>query len=344
MMTGKLDTGLCTDSPKKIIDLKFTDYSINKFQSEFNKDQTYKRTNIPNSGIKGLLLSQGIKTKKKYFIQQVWFDGKSTNWTVGEFRLGIFGTKECLTKVVAIMKTHTDDNGLWIKSPKITAKQQRERVSKAELENRQMLTVKECIERLCKAGFPKIKREGSLTSKSIRDICLHLIGYNKRTKHLEYDDDEFGNGIITFRSCKVYNTNKPESWGDLFSKFSSGHGCIKKINGKILTGVSMYDHPVFSKYLIEELTPGLINSYIDEIPKSWGTKRKTIYALQVLWEHSKKYMGHNKPLNPTTKEALEVKLPGISKAKNSKYNRRKNGPDEMQKMWLNFQKQSTINA
>ena len=96
-----------------------------------------------------------------------------------------------------------------------------------------------------------------------------------------------------------------------------------------------------SKYLIEELTPGLINSYIDETPKNWGTKRKAIYALQVLWEHSKKYMGHNKPLNPTTKEALEVKLPGISKSKNSKYNKRKNGPDEMQKMWLSFQKQST---
>ena len=57
------------------------------------------------------------------------------------------------------MKTHTDDNGLWIKSPKITQKHNKDRVSKAEKENRQMLTVKECIERLCKAGFPKIKRD-----------------------------------------------------------------------------------------------------------------------------------------------------------------------------------------
>ena len=120
---SKLGTELGTDSPKKAIDLKFTDYSINKFQSDFNKGQIYKRTTIPNSGIKGLLLSQGIKTRRKYFIQRFWFDGKANNWTVGEFRLGIFGVKECQTKVIKIMDTHTDDNGLWIRNPKITMKQ-----------------------------------------------------------------------------------------------------------------------------------------------------------------------------------------------------------------------------
>ena len=45
------------------------------------------------------------------------------------------------------MKTHTDDNGLWIKSPKITAKQQKERVKKAELEDRKM---KDCCGMLLK--------------------------------------------------------------------------------------------------------------------------------------------------------------------------------------------------
>ena len=32
MTTCKLGTGLCTDSLKKTIELKYTDYSINKFQ------------------------------------------------------------------------------------------------------------------------------------------------------------------------------------------------------------------------------------------------------------------------------------------------------------------------
>ena len=319
--------------------VKFTDYAINKYQYNFNNS---KAKSIPikliDCGIKGLKLTQYKTSRKKYFHQIFWFDGKSDYWSVGEFIKGKFGIKECQTKVIQFMKTHTDDNGLWVKSPKITARQQKLRVTKAELENRKMKSVGECIELLCKGGFPKIRREGTICGNEIMNISLHLIGKNKRTDHMDHDDDQYGNGYVIFKACKQFNTKKPESWDDLFNKFPSGHGILTKKNGKKLTGVSMYDHPVFSKYLIEDLTPGLINDYLDEFPRSWGTKRKMIYALQVLWDHSKKYMGRTKPLNPTTKEALEVKLPGVSKSKNSKYNRRKNTPEEMRKMWLSFQK------
>jgi len=329
------------DKPEDKLTVKFTDYAINKYQVNFDKVKGKSvGVKIENSGLKGLKLFQYKKTKRKYFNQYFWFNNKHDIWTVGEFRLGVFGVKECQTKVVEIMKTHTDDNGLWIKSPKITAKQLKERITKAELENRKMKTIGECIELLCKGGFPKIRREGTLTGTSIRGICLHLIGKNKRTKLLEYDDNQYGDGFVTFRSCKVYNAKKPKDWEDLFNKFPSGHGTLKKVSGKDLTGLSMYDHPTFSKYLIEDLTPGLINDYLDEFPRSYGTKRKMIYALQVLWGHSKKYMGRTKPLDPTTKEALEVKLPGISKAKNSKYNKRKNTAEEMRMMWASFQKQN----
>ena len=44
MTMNKLGTGLGTDSPNKTVELKFTDYSINKFQSEFKEGQIYKRT------------------------------------------------------------------------------------------------------------------------------------------------------------------------------------------------------------------------------------------------------------------------------------------------------------
>ena len=94
MISDKLGTGLGTDRPNKTVELKFTDYSINKFQSKFRKGQTYNRTKIPNSGIKGLVLSQGIKTLKKYFIQRFWFNGKASYIYLGEFRPGIFGVKE----------------------------------------------------------------------------------------------------------------------------------------------------------------------------------------------------------------------------------------------------------
>ena len=85
MTKSKLGTGLVTEAAKKPIELKNTDYAINKFQSDFSKGQKTIRTKISNSGIKGLKISQNITTKRKYFIQQFWFDGKSDHWTVGEF-------------------------------------------------------------------------------------------------------------------------------------------------------------------------------------------------------------------------------------------------------------------
>ena len=326
------------DNHKDIRSVKFTDYAINNYQSNFeNVKAKSVVTRLENCGIKGLKILQYKKTKKKYFLQYFWFEGKTDLWMVGEFRKGIFGIKECQTKVIQIMKTHTDDNGLWIKSPKVTARQRKARITKAELDDRKMLEVNECIERLCKANLPKIKKDGTLTGTEARGALLHLIGYNKRTKHLIYDDDEFGNGSISFKACKKYNTVKPKDWDDLFAKFPSGHGCINKINGKITKGRSIYDHE-FGKYLIEELTPGIINTYLDEIPRGWATKRKIINALQVLWANSKKYMGPERPPNPTTREALDTKQFDVSKGKNSSYNARKFQPETLERMWLSLQK------
>jgi sugar O-acyltransferase (sialic acid O-acetyltransferase NeuD family) len=187
--------------------------------------------------LKGLKLSQSNVTKRKYFVQNFWFNNKSDYWTVGEFRLDVYGINQCRKEVNEIMDDHTNSEGLWIKNPKITKRHKNERVKKAEILNRQMKTVRECIVELCKSNFPKIKKEGTLTGQTIRKFCLPLIGYNKRTQHLVYDDDNFGNGYVTFKASHKFNTNKPESWDDLFSKFPPGHGCIKKI--KLVLGIGI---------------------------------------------------------------------------------------------------------
>ena len=338
MTTGKLVNKLTETNS-----IKFTDYAINRFQGSEEQFNNTKAKNIivkfDNCDLKGLKLYQYKGSRKKYFVQQIWFDKRSHIWTVGEFRPGIFGVKDCKTKVVEIMDTHTDDNGLWIKNPKITQKQKKNRITKAELQNRKMFTVREAIVKLCEANFPKISRTGTLTGRSIMRVALPLIGYNKRTRHIVHNDDEFGNGSISFRACKQYNTSKPKDWADLFDKFPPGHGITNYINGKKTIGISMYDHD-FGKYLIEELTPGTINTFLDDIDRGWATKKNMIDALQILWANSKKYMGPNRPANPTTREALDVKTFGVSKGKNSKYNRRKFTPEELQKMWLSLQKLS----
>ncbi len=328
---SKLDTGLEPTSPK------FTDYSINKFKPNYNGKKKVSGK-IIDSGIKGLKLNCIKSTGNKYFIQQFWFNGKADLWTVGEFRLGIFGIKECRTKAVEIMKTHTDDNGMWIKNPKITAKYRRERIKKAELQKRQMLTIRQCIERLCEANFPKARTDGTVTAKSAVRMCLYLIGYNKRTQHLLFDDDEFGNGFIKFKANKSYNTNEPESWTDLFSKFPPGHGLIKKGNLKNPKGeLSLYDSED-SKLLIEELTPGIIKHYLNsKADRSYGTKEAIRDAFVILWSYSKQFMGTDIPRNPTDREVLEIKKPGISKSPNSKYNRKKFEGYELSKFFIALQ-------
>jgi len=52
MTTSKLAGGLATE------DLKFTDYAINKHQSNFTNEKKTVVTKIVNSGIKGLKISQ----------------------------------------------------------------------------------------------------------------------------------------------------------------------------------------------------------------------------------------------------------------------------------------------
>lgn len=336
MIKGKLDDQL----EDKKASIKFTNYAIDNFQYDFTDTKGKSgAVKLENSGVKGLKLFQYKKSKKKYFIQQFWLDGKSDYWTVGEFRPDVYGIKECREEANEMMKTHTSSEGLWNKNPKITKKHKKDRITKAELANRKMLTVREAIVKLCEANFPKISRQGTLTGQSIVRVALPLIGYNKRTKHLVHADDAFGNGSIGFKACKQYNTVAPTDWADLFAKFPPGHGCTNFINGKKTIGVSMYDHD-FGKYLIEELTPGTINTFLDEIPRGWATKKNMIDALQVLWANSKKYMGPDRPPNPTTREALDVKTFDVSKGKNSKYNRRKFTPAELQKMWLSLQKLS----
>ena len=73
---SKLDTELEPTSPKKTVELKFTDYSINKFKPNYNGK---KKVNEPftDSGIKGLKLKCIKSTGNKFLVQNYWFNGKA---------------------------------------------------------------------------------------------------------------------------------------------------------------------------------------------------------------------------------------------------------------------------
>ena len=91
--------------------LKFTDYAIERFNGNFinAKGKTQKQIRIAfdvskNTALKGLKLFQYRRSKRKYFTINYWFNNKSKNISLGEFRPGVFGVKELENKAYEIGK------------------------------------------------------------------------------------------------------------------------------------------------------------------------------------------------------------------------------------------------
>ena len=117
-----------------------------------------------------------------------------------------FGVKEVSVKLFDIYEQHTNDKGIWIKDPKLTKIDDETKITKSQFKNSQKKTVRETIELLCMAGFPRQKMGGNLTAKTISNVVRCLIGYSWRTAHLRYRDHNDGSGYVEFRVNKT--------WGD----------------------------------------------------------------------------------------------------------------------------------
>ena len=88
---------------------------------------------------------------------------------MGVYRPG-FGVKEVSVKLFDIYEKHTNDKGLWIKDPRLTKVDEETKITKSQFKNSQKKTVRETIELLCMAGFPRQKMGGTLTAKTIANV------------------------------------------------------------------------------------------------------------------------------------------------------------------------------
>jgi hypothetical protein len=207
--------------------LKFTDFAISNFTSDFINDKGKTLTRVATkfdtgsgrSFLKGLRLVQYQKTKSKYFYLRYWYNSSCIDLVLGQFEEGIFGVKQCQEKLFDLVKDHTNSKGIWIKDPRLTLKAANDDEKRANVEESLKLSIREVIERLCKANFPRSKREGRLSASSIQSACKVLIGYNWRTHHLIFTEDYNGHGLVRFKANYHKRTVKPEDWKDLFSKF-----------------------------------------------------------------------------------------------------------------------------
>ena len=162
-----------------------------------------------------------------------------------------FGTKECEERLFSIVKEHCDDFGRWLKNPNDTVRFTKVKDSK---------TINEVIEAYCKKGFPKIGKEEKYNGNGIRQRALKLIGYNKRVKFLEYDDDEIGDGYVRFRPYRKERKPAPKDWDELFANYPPGQNILTEEHENKHGVVSIYDSKL-GKLKIEELTGQIIINY-----------------------------------------------------------------------------------
>ena len=358
-MEGKLGTGLVPDkaSPtgtknnsasqtaRPRFKIKFTDYATDKFRANFIDPKTNKiryRVYTPvdvskHTALKGLKICQYYKSLKKYFVLHYWFNGKSMYITIGEFRLGVFGVRECEEKIYNIVKEHTNHKSIWIKDPQQTLKDLDNKIYETEQIKSQQKSIRNVIVEFMGQNMPKAESEGTLTSQSIKRMALYLFGYNKRSQHIFTGDDSKGNGKIYYKKMKRYGTKEPENAQDLFKKFPAGHGIIPPGKERNPHGeLSLYDSE-FSKLVIDKLTTGSITKYINQAPnnrpRSVATKDAILDAFKILWSYAESNgtLGDQPPINPCLK--VIIKRPKVITAKSSNYNHSRFEPEDLEKLW-----------
>jgi len=174
----------------------------------------------------------------------------------------------------------------------------------------------------CADNFPKTKQEGTVSASSSRVFCLYLIGYNKRTDHLIFTEDDEGNGLIRFKP------EGPQSFPELFKMYPSGVGNVAYDPHKNPKRErSVYDTLEFANKKIIELLPGDIEDYVNKDKRSYGYKNNLLDTLSHLWSfaryHQSKPLGKNPPLNPCRRRdgGITIKKSRKSKFKGSVHNK-----------------------
>ena len=307
------------------LEVRFTDFAIDNFDHSFEFEDekgrfTKDQLTIPlvdlGPKLKGLKFNYYRKKKTKYFILSYWYNKKSLTLPCGLFRKRIYGTKEVEEYLTPIVKACTNEHGFWEKDPKVYLKEEKIK----EEAKRKIKSVNKIIEMVCEDNFPKTKIDGTLSAIQIRSNCRTLLGYNFRTTHLIFTEDDLGNGLIRFKP------EGPQSFNELFNKYPPGEGIIKydpHLNPNRET--SVYDSAFGTKPIIE-IVPGDVEDYINRKDRSVGYRENLLDTLSHLWSYSRQHkerpLGRTPPLNPCRKVdgGITIKKGRKSKFKGSYLN------------------------
>ena len=223
-----------------------------------------------------------ISKGKKVYVLRYTFKGRQDQVDLGEHIPGLFDTLSVTEKMTDILK-HCKNVGYtkWIKDPK-------HHLGFKEYDHK--FTLRDIIEEMVKANFPRKGLTGTVTAVSQRTNCRYLIGYNKRIDHLEHFDDIKGWGVTRLKETSAIKT-----WDQFFKTFKHGTHVKKSSKGDM----SLYDSKLSGEYAVD-VTATQIEDYIDKPGRSFGTKDQIKDCLSSLWNFARKnkMLGKN-PTDPT---------------------------------------------
>ena len=324
-MTEKLDTKLdqveITQTRSKRPSISFRDSAIDKltktnttFDSKmFN---TYKFDVPKGSSLKGLQLRFYKKTGVKNFVLSLWVNQRNEYYIIGAYPS--IRCKDVEKICLDLTDTHQDERGLWIKSPIKTRVDEKRLIDKPDTTITAGKSLNDTIEDYCRGGFEKDNKIGKRTSKSCQIWLRYMAGYNNRQLLVEFEDNDNGEAVPTFKANKHLRINAPRDWQDLFRKYPPGRGVKKdrqyynrrKKHTYTITASenkAIYDTDL-GKSLIEDLKPGDLEHWLGDV-SSETIKENYLKVFVSLWIWARKqgWLGTNPGACPFNLKTVYIK-------------------------------------
>ncbi len=290
--------------------VKWSDEAISKLS--YRGSQQRLRVNIENPPIKSLYIRWTPKTNKKKLCFNYTFDGKTERKYLGDFTPEVRGTKYYNKVINQLIDTHKDGDGNWTSDP-------REKVlSKQYILKSQRKTLRQVIRMYIEAQCPRKNVKGHIDYLTAQSYARVLLGYNERIKKLKFFNNRKGWGQI-----QLIRDDKIVTWGDFWKTYGPGEKLDDTHWRNPREDRSVYDDDI-GAMIIDDLTSGIIERYINDKNAGEGTKLNILNAFQGLWgfAHNKRLMGDTSPLDPTRRKYGGVSLikDEESNTKNSQYN------------------------
>lgn len=290
--------------------VKWSDEAISKLSYRGHLQRL--KVNIENPPIKNLYIRWTPTTNKKKLCFNYTFEKKKLRQSLGDFTPGVRGTKYYNKVINQLIDTHKDDDGNWLTDP-------REKVlSKQYILKSQRKTLRQVIRMYIEAECPRKNVKGNIDCDTAQTYARYLLGYNKRLTKLKFTNNRKGWGQI-----KLIRDDKMITWGDYWKTYGPGEHLDNSKNRNPREDRSVYDDDI-GAMIIDDLTSGIIERYINTKSIGEGTKIKILNTFQGLWgfAHNKRLMGDTSPLDPTRRKYGGVSLlqDEESNTKNSQYN------------------------